>query len=57
MDTPEPRALLQRTFLGAHPLGDDKVVIRSFRPGAESVAVVLDDERTEMTLLHPEGIF
>ncbi|WP_430640947.1 1,4-alpha-glucan branching protein GlgB [Couchioplanes caeruleus] len=50
-DTHDPHSLL-----GAHPTGDHTVV-RTMRKGAKSVAVVVGDERTEMTQVHPDGIF
>ena len=45
-------------LLGAHPAGD-KVVVRTLRPDAVSVSVLLDggQERVELTRLHPGGIF
>jgi 1,4-alpha-glucan branching enzyme len=54
-------------LLGAHPAGD-KVVIRTLRPDAISVSVLLDggtgnaggtgdSERVELSRLHPGGIF
>ncbi|MET0493744.1 MAG: 1,4-alpha-glucan branching enzyme, partial [Actinoplanes sp.] len=50
-DTHDPHGLL-----GAHPSGGH-TVIRTMRKGAKSVAVVADGERTEMTSVHPDGIF
>jgi 1,4-alpha-glucan branching enzyme len=50
-DTHDPHGLL-----GAHPSGDH-TVIRTMRKGATSVAVVVEGERTEMTSVHPDGIF
>ncbi|WP_306214665.1 1,4-alpha-glucan branching protein GlgB [Actinoplanes sp. RD1] len=50
-DTHDPHAVL-----GAHPSGDH-TVIRTMRKGAKTVAVVVGDERTEMTQVHPDGVF
>jgi 1,4-alpha-glucan branching enzyme len=48
----EPHAIL-----GAHPSGDG-VVVRAFRPSAESVAVKPSKGKAvEMKLIHPAGIF
>jgi len=49
---PDPHSIL-----GPHPEGKG-LVIRAFRPGAESMAVVRDEGRAvAMTLTHPAGIF
>ncbi|RAK42660.1 1,4-alpha-glucan branching enzyme [Actinoplanes lutulentus] len=50
-DTHDPHAVL-----GAHP-HSGHTVIRTLRKGASKVAVLHDGERTEMTLVHPDGIF
>ncbi len=50
-DTHDPHAIL-----GAHPHGGHTVV-RTLRKGAETVSVLHDGERTEMTKVHPDGIF
>ncbi|OJF09461.1 1,4-alpha-glucan branching protein GlgB [Couchioplanes caeruleus] len=50
-DTHDPHSLL-----GAHPAGG-RTVIRTMRKGAKNVAVVAGGERTEMTQVHPDGIF
>lgn len=50
-DTHDPHAIL-----GAHPR-DGKTVIRTLRKGAKAVAVVHEGERTEMTKVHPDGVF
>src|SRR6187402_1574983 len=51
-NTHDPHALL-----GAHPTGSGSTIIRTMRKGAKTAAVVMDDERTEMTQVHPDGIF
>ena len=45
------------SFLGAHPIDAGHVVIRTFRPDATAVAVVISGERTEMRRLTESGIF
>jgi 1,4-alpha-glucan branching enzyme len=50
-DTHDPHSLL-----GTHPTGGHTVV-RTMRKGAKEVAVVVGDERTPMTQVHPDGIF
>lgn len=50
-DTHDPHSLL-----GAHPTGDH-TVIRTMRKGAKTVTVIAGDERTEMTQVHPDGVF
>ena len=50
-DTHEPHAIL-----GAHPTGT-VTVIRTLRKGAEKVAVVVGDERTDMVKVHDAGVF
>ena len=50
-DTHDPHGTL-----GAHP-GGGNTVIRTLRKGAKAVAVVVEGERTEMTKVHPDGVF
>ena len=50
-DTHDPHAIL-----GAHPAGN-VTVIRTLRKGAEKVAVLAGDERTEMVKVHDAGVF
>ena len=50
-DTHDPHAVL-----GAHPTGEH-TVIRTMRKGAKTVTVVAGGERTEMTEIHPDGVF
>ena len=45
------------SFLGAHPIDGERVVIRAYRPGAVTVAVVVGSVRTEMQVLHDAGLF
>ena len=42
--------------LGGHPEGD-RTVIRALRRGAQSVAVVVGEDRHPMTRVHEEGVF
>ncbi|MCW2548627.1 MAG: 1,4-alpha-glucan branching enzyme, partial [Mycobacterium sp.] len=44
------------SVLGAHPTGD-QLVIRTLRPDAVAVAVVVGEERTEARRIHPSGIW
>ncbi len=44
------------SVLGAHPVGDS-VVIRTLRPEASAVAVVLDGKTVELTRVHDGGVF
>jgi 1,4-alpha-glucan branching enzyme len=43
-------------YLGAHPEADG-VVIRTFRPGAQSVSVVLSGQTSLLEQVHPGGTF
>jgi 1,4-alpha-glucan branching enzyme len=45
------------SVLGAHPIGDGTVVVRAFRPEAASVAMLREDDRFDLQLVHPAGIF
>ncbi len=46
------------SFLGAHSGGNGDVVVRAFRPAARAVTVVTaDGPRTELTSVHPDGVF
>lgn len=45
------------SFLGAHVLPAGHVVVRTYRPGATAVAVLMDGVRTEMQQLSPAGVF
>ena len=42
--------------LGAHPIGG-QLVIRTLRPDAASVAIVVGEDRTEAQLIHPSGVW
>ncbi|MDX2162657.1 MAG: 1,4-alpha-glucan branching protein GlgB [bacterium] len=46
-------------ILGAHDAGDGQVVIRTFRPGAQAVTVILDDPavRMPMAKVRDAGLF
>ncbi|MFI1988622.1 1,4-alpha-glucan branching protein GlgB [Actinoplanes sp. NPDC020271] len=50
-DTHDPHAVL-----GAHP-GGGHTVIRTLRKGAKQVTVLHEEQRYEMTQVHPDGIF
>ena len=47
--------------LGAHPVRDadgrETVVIRAWRPGATSMAILVGEQRIEMRCVHPAGVF
>jgi 1,4-alpha-glucan branching enzyme len=45
------------SILGAHPAGPGKTVIRTLRPEADAVSVVLGGKRTPLEQLHPGGVF
>jgi len=44
------------SILGAHAIGG-QLVIRTLRPQARSVTVVVGDERTDAQRVHPSGVF
>jgi len=44
------------SILGAHPTADGRTVIRTLRPEASAVTVIIDDERTPLQRLH-DGVF
>jgi 1,4-alpha-glucan branching enzyme len=44
------------TVLGAHSIGG-QLVIRTLRPDAAAVAVLVGEDRTEAQLIHPSGIW
>jgi 1,4-alpha-glucan branching enzyme len=44
------------TLLGAHP-AEGWTVLRAYRPGASSIAVVVGDTRTELERIYPAGVF
>jgi 1,4-alpha-glucan branching enzyme len=48
-------------LLGAHldrdGNGQERVVIRGWRPDASAMAILLDDQRVEMRCVHPAGLF
>jgi 1,4-alpha-glucan branching enzyme len=44
-------------ILGAHPTGDGRTVIRTLKPNATEVNVVLGDERVPMRRIHDAGVF
>jgi 1,4-alpha-glucan branching enzyme len=44
------------TVLGAHPIGG-QLVIRTLRPDAAAVAIVIGDDRTPAQQVHPSGIW
>jgi 1,4-alpha-glucan branching enzyme len=43
--------------LGAHPTDEGTTVVRTLRPGADSVVVVTQDARTPMMRIHDGGVF
>jgi 1,4-alpha-glucan branching enzyme len=46
------------SFLGAHPDGDGRVVVRAFRPAAAAVKVVPDGGKAvDLEQVHPGGVF
>jgi 1,4-alpha-glucan branching enzyme len=45
------------SILGAHPAGPGKTVIRTLRPEADAVSVVLGGKRTPLEQLHQGGVF
>ena len=44
-------------ILGAHPQGDGKTVIRTLRPLATSVTVIMGEVRAPLKLVHDGGVF
>jgi 1,4-alpha-glucan branching enzyme len=45
------------SVLGAHPLGPDRTAIRTLRPEADSVSVLVGEQRYPLERLHPSGVF
>ncbi|HEY2041119.1 MAG TPA: 1,4-alpha-glucan branching protein GlgB [Jatrophihabitans sp.] len=45
------------SVLGAHPAGENSTVIRTLRPEADSVEVVIGGTRHKLEQLHPGGVF
>jgi 1,4-alpha-glucan branching enzyme len=45
------------SILGAHPLGAGRTVIRTLRPEADAVSVLVDGTSTPLERIHPGGIF
>ena len=45
------------SILGAHPAGPGTTIIRTLRPEASAVSVVIGGQRTPLEQLHPGGIF
>ena len=45
------------SILGAHPAGPTSTVIRTLRPEADRVEVVIGGKRHELEQLHPGGVF
>jgi 1,4-alpha-glucan branching enzyme len=45
------------SILGAHPDGAGRTVIRTLRPDADAVEVVVGDKHTPMSLIHGSGVF
>ena len=45
------------SVLGAHPTGDDRTVIRTLRPGATSVDLVIGKRSAPMGRIHDGGVF
>jgi len=45
------------SILGAHPAGPGRTVIRTLRPEADAVSVVLGGKRMPLEQLHPGGVF
>jgi 1,4-alpha-glucan branching enzyme len=44
-------------ILGAHPVGDGKTVVRTLRPDATAVDVLIDSRRVALERIHPGGVF
>ncbi|MGX7679419.1 1,4-alpha-glucan branching protein GlgB [Jatrophihabitans sp. DSM 45814] len=45
------------SVLGAHPVAPGRTAIRTLRPEADSVSVLLDGKRTALQQIHPAGVF
>ncbi len=45
------------SILGAHPTGDGRTTIRTLRPGARSVELVIGKKSAPMGTIHDEGVF
>src|SRR5436305_1311467 len=45
------------SILGAHPLGPGQTAVRTLRPEADSVSVVLGGQHYPLERLHPNGVF
>ena len=45
------------SILGAHPTGDGRTVIRTLRPSADSVEVVIGKTRAPLGLVHDGGVY
>ncbi len=45
------------SILGAHPVGPGRIVIRTLRPEADAVSVIIEGERHPLAVVHPGGIF
>jgi len=45
------------SVLGAHPVGTGRTAIRTLRPDADSVSVLIGSERYPLERLHPSGVF
>ena len=45
------------SILGAHPTGDGRTVIRTLRPDATSVELVIGKSRAPLGLVHDSGVF
>ena len=53
----DPHAVLGAHPLPAEPLGEEAVVVRAWRPDAVRVMLAAGEERWEMRLVHPAGVF
>jgi 1,4-alpha-glucan branching enzyme len=45
------------SVLGAHPLGPRQTAVRTLRPEADSVSVIIAEQRYPLERLHPNGVF
>jgi 1,4-alpha-glucan branching enzyme len=45
------------SVLGAHPVGANRLAIRTLRPEADAVAAIIGGERYPLDQLHPGGVF